>query len=68
MLSRNAVIEDLANSLAQRRREVLRGRVRQAAYGGLARAVVFGQRLPASPQSRLKLAVACEPMPALDAA
>ena len=68
MLSRHTVIEDLANSLAQRRREFLREHGRQVAYGGLARAVVFGNTLPASPQSRLKLAVACEPMPALDAA
>ncbi len=67
MLSRHVVIEDLANSLAQRRREAGE-HARQAAYGGLARAVVFGQTLHVSPPSSLKRPVACEPLAGLDAA
>jgi hypothetical protein len=47
MLSRHVVIEDLANSLAQRRREVLRDRARQVAIDRLARAVMLHEPLAA---------------------
>ena len=47
MLSRHVVIEDLANSLAQRRREVLRERTRELAIDRLARAVVLHEPLAA---------------------
>lgn len=41
MLSRHAVIEDLANSLALRRREFQRTRFRRSAYLALAQALVI---------------------------
>ncbi len=68
MLSRHAIIEDLANSLAQRRREVLRERARVSAYRGLARAVVFQQTLPESESSTVQCVALGGPLAAPDAA
>jgi len=65
MLSRHAVIEDLANSLAQRRREVFSDRARQVAIDRLARTVVFQQ--PLAPRS-LEGVMLSRPLRVCDAA